>query len=286
MSVKIVTDSVADIPNSIAENLGITVIPLNVHFGNETLRDGIDLAPDQFYRRLVESKRFPTTTVPPRKVYTEVYKLLAEEGDGIVVIAFSGKLGAGYDIALEAKKLKQQRCRVEVIDSQLAVMAQGLVVIAAARAALAGADVDEIVAQVKRNIPRTDVRMVFDTLEYMQRGGRIGKARVFLSSMLRVNPILGLKNGEVYPFSREHSRAKAVDYLYKFADSYSGVDGLAIEDATTPDEADRLMQRVNSRWIDVNIIRSKVSAVPGSHVGPHVLAVAIMGDRLAQDSHS
>jgi DegV family protein with EDD domain len=284
MPVKIVTDSVSDIPTGIAENLGITVIPLNVHFGNETLRDGVDLKPEQFYQKLVEDKRFPTTTVPPVSAYAEVYEMLAREADGIVVIAFSRKLGAGYDIALEAEKLKQQRCRVEVIDSQSAVMAQGLIVIAAARAAMAGAGIDEIVAQVKKNISRTDVRMVFDTLEYMKRGGRIGKARVFLSSVLRVNPILGLKDGEVYPFSREHSRVKAIDYLYKFAASYSHVEGLAIEDATTPEEADRLMQRVNSKWTDTNIIRSKVSAVPGCHVGPHVLAVAVMGDRLAQDS--
>jgi DegV family protein with EDD domain len=285
MPVKIVTDSVSDIPTGIAENLGITVIPLNVHFGRETLRDGIDLTAEQFYQRLAEGKLFPTTTVPPVSVYVDVYEMLAKEADGIVVIAFSRKLGAGYDIALEAKQLKQQRCRVEVIDSQWAVMAQGLIVIAAARAAMAGASVNEIVAQVKRNILRTDVRMVFDTLEYMKRGGRIGKARVFLSSVLRVNPILGLKDGEVYPFSREHSRVKAVDYLYKFAAGYSHVDGLAVEDATTPEEAERLAQRMGSRLTDINIIRSKVSAVPGCHVGPHVLAVAVMGERLAEDSH-
>jgi DegV family protein with EDD domain len=284
MTIKIVTDSVSDIPSGIAESLGITVIPLNVHFGGETIRDGIDQSAEQFYSRLAESKVFPKTTVPPVSVYTNTYDMLAQEADGIVVIAFSRKLGAGYDIALEAKGLMKRQCRVEVIDSQLAVMAQGLIVIAAARVARTGASLDEVVTRVKRNIRRADVRMVFDTLEYMKRGGRIGKAQVFLSSMIKVNPILGIKDGEVYPFAREQSRVKSIDYLYKFAAGFHHVDGIAVEDATTPEEADKLAQRLSNRFPDVNILRAKVGAVAGAHTGTHVLAVAVLGDRAENDT--
>jgi DegV family protein with EDD domain len=279
MAVKIITDSLGDIPSEVAKELGITIIPLNVHFGTQTFRDGIDLNAEQFYERLVGSKIFPTTTVPHLSVIVNIYGKLAEETDEMAVITFSHKLGAGYAAALEAKGLMKRKCRLEVIDSEWAVMAQGLIVMAAAKAARAGANLDEVVKLTRRNIPRADVRMAFDTLEYLNRGGRIGKAQAFLSSVLRVNPVLGIRDGEVYPFTREHSRTKAIDYLYHFASSFSRIEGMAIEDATTPEEADELAKRLGSKFPAEIIYRTKVSPVVGAHVGPHVLAVSVLGDR-------
>jgi DegV family protein with EDD domain len=279
MTVKIVTDSVGDIPPEVARELGITVIPLNVHFGSDTFRDGIDLTTEQFYNMLAHSQVFPTTTVPPLSVFVAAYDKLAEETGEIAVITFSKNLGAGYDSALQAKELMKRKCWVEVIDSKLATMAQGFVVMAAAKAAQAEAGLGEVVEVVRQNIPRADVRMVFDTLEYLKRGGRIGKAQVFLGTVLNVNPVLGLREGETYPFARERSRAKAIDYLYKFAMSYSDIEEMAVEDATTPDEADELVERLSSKFPKERIYRSKVSPVVGAHVGPHVLAVAVLGGR-------
>jgi DegV family protein with EDD domain len=279
MSVKIVSESLADIPSEVAKKLRITIVPLNVHFGSETFRDGIDLTTDQFYERLVDSKIFPTTTVPPLSVFVNTYDKLAKETDEILVITFSHKLGAGYNTALEAKGLMKRECRVEVIDSGWATMAEGLIVMAAAKAAQAGAGLDEVVSLTRRNIPRVDVRMVFDTLEYLSRGGRIGKAQAFLSSVLKVHPVLGIRGGEVYPFAREHSRTRAIDYLYNFATSFSRIEGMAVEDATTPDEADELAKRLGSKFPKVLIYRAKVSPVVGAHVGPHALAVSVLGDR-------
>jgi DegV family protein with EDD domain len=279
MVVKIITDSLGDIPSGVAGEMGITVIPLNVHFGSQTFRDGVDLTAEQFYDKLVHSKVFPTTTVPPPAVFVSAYDKLAEETDGIAVITFSRKLGASYDTALEAKGLMKQRCRVEVIDSRLAVMAQGLIVMAAAKAAKDGAKLDEVVSLTRNNIPRADVRMVFDTLEYLRKGGRIGKARTFLSSVLRVNPVLGIRGGEVYPFAREHSRTRAIDYLYQFAAGFSKIEGMAIEDATTPDEADELAKLIGAKFPDETIYRTKFGSVVGSHVGPRVLAVSVLGDK-------
>jgi DegV family protein with EDD domain len=279
MAVKIITDSLGDIPSEVAKELGITIVPLNVHFGSQTFRDGIDLTAERFYDKLVQSKVFPTTTVPPLSAFVNTFDKLAEEAKEIVVITFSHKLGASYAAALEAKGLMKRKCRVEVIDSGWVAMAQGLIVIAAAKAARGGANIDKVVSLTRRNIPRADVRMVFDTLEYLSRGGRIGKAHTFLSSVLRVNPVLGIKDGEVYPFAREHSRTKAIDYLYHFATSFSRIEGMAVEDATTPGEADELAKRLSAKFPKETIYRTKVSPVVGVHVGPHVLAVSVLGDR-------
>jgi DegV family protein with EDD domain len=279
MVVKIVTDSVGGIPSAVAEELGITVIPLNVHFGSETYRDGIDLTTEQFYAKLAQSKVFPKTTVPPLSVFVDAYDRLAEETGEIAVITFSQKLGASYDSAQQAKELMKRKCRVEVIDSKWATMAQGFIVMAAARAAKDGAKIDQVVDLVRLNSRRADIRVAFDTLEYLKRGGRIGKAQVFLGTVLNVHPVLGMRDGEVYPFTRERSRAKAIDYLYHFAMSYSRIEGIAVEDATTPDEADELARRLGTKFPKERIYRAKVSPVVGAHVGPHVLGVAVLGDR-------
>ncbi len=279
MTVKIVTDSLGDIPSEVAEELGIAVIPLNVLFGEGVYRDGVDLTTDEFYDKLIHSKILPTTKIPSLDVFVQTYDRLAEETDEIAVIANSHKLSATYEAMLQAIGLMKRKCRVEVVDSLWAVMAQGLIVIAAAKAAQAGASLDEVVALARKNIPRVDVRMAFDTLDYLEEGGRIGKARAFAGSKLKVTPILGIKDGEVFPFAREHSRARAIDYLYDFAASFSHIDEMAVEHATTPDEADGLVKRLSAKFPKERIYRSRVSPVIGVHVGPRILGVAVLGDK-------
>jgi len=189
MTIRVVTDSLADIPSDIVKELGITVIPIYVRFGTETYRDGIDLTTEQFYDKLRHSKTLPATTAPPLGDFVEVYDKLSEETDEILVITVSHKFSATYETAQRAAGLMKRKCRVEVIDSLLAIMAQGLVVITAAKLAQAGANFDEVVKLTRSNMGRADVRMAFDTLEYLKRGGRIGRARAFLGSVLKVNPI-------------------------------------------------------------------------------------------------
>ena len=121
--------------------------------------------------------------------------------------------------------------------------------------------------------------MAFDTLEYLKRGGRIGAAQAFLGSILKLNPVLCLKDGEVFPLSRERSRSKAIESLYNFVLSYSNIEAIAVEDATTPDEADALAKRLKAKFPDKPIYRSKVGAVIGAHVGPSVIAVSVLGDK-------
>ncbi len=279
MTVKIVTDSLGDIPSDVVKELGITTIPITVIFGTETYRDGIDLTTEQFYDKLVKTKTFPTTAVPPLGDFVRIYDKLAEETDEILVITVCRKLSGTPEAALQAVKLMKKKCRVEVIDSQWIVMAEGLIVISAAKAAKAGANFDEVVKIAQNNIRRVDVRMAFDTLEYLQKGGRIGRAKAFLGSLLKVHPVLTLKEGEVHPVKQERSRARALDHLYNFATSFSNIEELAVEDATTPDEADRLVERLRSKLPKERIYRTKISPVIGAHVGPHVVGVSVLGDR-------
>ena len=279
MTVKIVTDSVADLPSQVAQELGITVVPLSVRFGTEVYRDGIDLTAEQFYERLAHSKTLPVTSTPSPGTFAEAYDKLAEETDEILVITLSSKLSATYEVALQSIGLMKRKCRVEVVDSQWVVMAQGFIVIAAARAAQAGASLDEVLDIAHRNISRVDFRGAFDTLEYLERGGRIGKAQAFLGSMLKVNPIITFKDGVVHPAGRTRSRAKAIDHLYNFAMSYSHIEEMAVEYATTLDEAEMLVERLSSIFPRERIYRSKTSPVVGTHTGPRTLLVSVLGDR-------
>ena len=279
MTVKIVTDSVCDLPPKIANELGITVIPLNVRFGTEVYRDGIDLTAEQFYDKLKHSKTLPVTSVPSPAAFAETYDKLAEETDEILVITLTSKLSGTYQVALQSVGLMKRKCRVEVIDSQWAVMAQGFIVITAARAAQAGASFDEVLAIAHRNISRVDMRAAFDTLEYLQRGGRIGKAQSLIGSILRINPIIGMRDGEVCPFGRERSRAKAIDHLCNFARSFSNIEGLAVEYAVNRDEAEKVVEQLGSKFSKERIYRSRASPVIGTHTGPGLLVVTVLGDR-------
>jgi DegV family protein with EDD domain len=278
MTVKIITDSTSDLPDEVAQELGITVIPLYVHFGSEAYRDGVDLTTDQFYPKMVSSKVIPTTSVPAPADFAKEYDRLAKESDGILVLTISRKLSATYDSAKQGLDERKSKCPIELLDSRLSLMGLGLIAIAAAKAANKGASLKEMLALTKDNIPRLDMRIAFDTLEYLRRGGRIGKAQAFFGSLLKVNPILTIKDGEVYPAARERSRAKAIDYLVSFAEGYAHIEEMAIEDATTPDEADSLVERLGAKFPKDNIYRSKVSPVIGAHVGPRVLSVMVLGE--------
>jgi DegV family protein with EDD domain len=278
-NVAIVTDSVADLPPQVAEELGITVVPLVVRFGTDVYRDGIDLSPDQFYERLKTSKALPATSVPTPVAYADVYDKLAEKTNEIVVISLTSRLSATYQVALQAVGLMKKKARVEVVDSEWAIMAEGFIAIAAARAAQSGASLDAVVDVARRTIQRVAIYAAFDTLEYLERGGRIGKAQAFLGSLLKVNPIICLKDGEVYPLARERSRTKAIDRLYNLATSFGKIEALAVEYAIDLDEANRLVQRLHSKYPQVPIYISRASPVIGTHTGPGLIVVSVLGDR-------
>ncbi|MBM4446113.1 MAG: DegV family protein [Chloroflexi bacterium] len=276
MAVKVVTDSTSDLTPETADELGITVVPLNVHFGTEAYRDGIDLTTEDFYLKLSHCRDLPTTSAPAPGTFAEVYDKLAKETDEILAITISSKLSATYKAAIDGKELRKSKARLEIIDSLSAIAGLGLIVISAAKAAKAGASFDEVIDAVCSSMNRVDFRMAFDTLEYLRRGGRIGTAQAFLGSALKVNPILTIRGGLTEGVARVRCRAKAIDYLCNFAMSFPDIEEIAIEDATTPEEAEILAERLCFRFVTERIYWMKVSPVIGTHVGPHVLGVGVL----------
>ncbi len=276
MTVKIVTDSLSDITVNIAQPLGITIVPLTVFFGRESFIDRVTITTDEFYRRLVKGTIWPTTTQPPPAAFVDVYNKLAEETDEILVVTLSTKLSGTYQSALNAKGLVQKKCRIEVIDSQAVAMGLGLIVIAASKAVQAGAKLDEVANLVRKAIPRSHLIAYFDTLKYLAKGGRIGKAQGFVGSILSVKPILVVKEGEMAPLTRVRSLAAGMDYLYNFVAGFPNIEEVAVEHATTPDEADRLIERLSSLFPKERIYRSTISPVVGTYAGPGAMAVTVL----------
>jgi DegV family protein with EDD domain len=279
MPVKIVTDSVSDIPPHVVQELGITVIPVLVRFGEEVYRDGIDMTTDQFYERLVHSKFLPATSVPAPAIFAETYDRVAEETDEILVITLTSRLSGIHDVALQSVGLMKRKCRVEVVDSQWAVMPQGFVVMKAARVAQDGASFEEVLDIAHRNISRVDMRASLNTLEYLKKGGRIGRAQALLGAMLNVKPIITLKDGIVEPAGRVRSRAKAMDLLYEFAAGYSHIEEMAVEAAACPEDSDALVERLGNIFPKERIYRSGTTPVIGTYTGPGLLLVAVLGDK-------
>jgi len=274
--VRIVTDSTSDLTGEIAKALDITVVPLYVNFGDESYQDNVDLTTDEFYRKLASSAILPTTSSPSPGNFADVYDRLAEETDEILAITISSKLSASYKAAVDGARLRKRQCRVEIIDSLSAIVGLGLIVISAAKAARAGLNLDEVIRITQSNIRRVEFRIAFDTLEYLRRGGRIGAAQAFLGSMLKVNPILTIRDGITEGVARLRSRARAMDYLYDFAMSFADVAEIAIEDANTPEDVDDLVDRLSVRFPREHIYKMKVSPVIGTHVGPRVIGLGLL----------
>jgi DegV family protein with EDD domain len=274
--VKVVTDSCSDISSQLAEELGITVVPLYVQFGDEVYRDNVDLSTEEFYHKLETSKVHPTTSTATPADFAELFNRLAEETNEILTITLSSKFSATYAAALQAKTMVEKDCQIEVIDSMTGAGAQMLLVILAAQMARAGDNLAQIADRVRRTIPRVQVRVSFDTLEYLRRGGRIGKVQAFLGGLLKFNPIVGIKDGATFPIARPRNRTQAMDFLVDFVKGFSEIESVAIEDATTPDNLETLVERIKDIVPPERIHRSRVSPVIGTHVGPHVLFVAVL----------
>ena len=276
MTVKIVTDSLSDITGDLAQELGITVVPLTVLFGHESFLDRITITTDEFYRRLVHGDVWPTTTQPSPGDFVDVYQKLAKETDEILVITLSSKLSGTYQSAKQAESMFEGKCRIEVIDSEKVAMSLGVIVIAVAKAAQAGAKFDELADMVRKSMPRSHLVAYFDTLKYLAKGGRIGKAQGMLGAMLSIKPILTIKDGEMSPLTKLRSRAAGMDYLCNCVAGFSEIDELAVEYATTPEDADTLVERLRSIYPG-RIYTAALSPVVGTYAGPGALAVSVLG---------
>jgi DegV family protein with EDD domain len=275
MPVKIVTDSTADLPSQLAKEMGITVVPVYVRFGEEVYLDGVDMSEDEFYRRLEKTTVHPSTVQPGPQDFLEVYRKLSPKADGIVSIHVSAKLSGTCNSALMAKDMLDTKCPVEVVDSEMTTMGLGLLAIAAATMAKKGESIDKIVKEVKKTIPKIHLLCLFDTLKYLLLGGRIGKAKALLGSILNVKPMITLKDGEVVPAGQVRTRAKGIDKLLEFGQNAKKIQDLAVVHSTTPDEAKHLAKRLGPVFDQKRIRMSRVGPALGVHVGPGALMVVV-----------
>ena len=273
--VKIVTDSTSDIPAPIAEALGITIVPAYVLFGDNAYRDRVDISEDELYQRMVEGSVHPTTSTPSPGEFTEVFNRLAEENNEIVSIVVTSKKSALYESALLGKEAVNKKCRIEVIDSLSVSMGLGLLTIAAAKAARAGGSIEEVVKVVRQAIPKTHVLATLDTPKYALKGGRMGKAALALGAMLRVKPMLTIREGDIVPAGLTRTRGKSVERLYEFIKKHLPIEDLAIVHSTTPREAQSLAERVKSLIPRKQPLIARLGPALGVHTGPGALGVAL-----------
>jgi DegV family protein with EDD domain len=277
LTVRIVTDSLSDLTNELIGKLDITLVPLTVLFGHETYLDRVTISTDEFYHRLVHGDVWPTSTQPSPQDFANTYDKLAEKTNEILVISFSSKLSGTYQSAMAGKSLmKARKCRVEVIDTLTVAMGFGMVVLAAAKEAQKGANLDKLVDFTTKALKRSHIIIYFDTLKYLAKGGRIGKAQGLLGSVLSIKPILNVKEGEMSPVTRVRSSAAGIAYLNNFIMSFKNIEAIGVEHTTSPESADELAKLFSTADPKVPIFRSTVSPVLGVYGGPNALAVTVL----------
>ncbi len=279
MTVKIVTDSCSDIPQEEAKQLGITVVPAYLRFGDEVYRDGVDMDSHEFYRKLVTSAVHPSTAAPSPGDFAKVYEEAAQETDQIVSIHVTSKHSATYDAAMVGKEIaKKKGCRIEVIDSKGVTMWQGLVAIAAAKDAEAGYSLNLVVDRVREAIRQMRALAILDTVIYVVKGGRLGKAASAISaieSLLHVKLLLTLRDGELRPAGLVRTRKKGIDRLLEFIRSASHIEDLAIVYSTTSDDAQTLAEYICLLFPNIVPRIVRLGPALGVHAGPGALVTVL-----------
>ncbi len=263
----IVTDSTADIPSALAKALDIHVIPLLVNFGSESFADGVEITNDQFYRKLTESNDLPTTSQPSVGAFEELYRSLGGPDQPIISIHIAAQLSGTIRSAQQAKELLPDY-DIRVIDSESTTMSLGWAVIIAARAAKAGKSPDEIVALTESVVKRTRLLAGLDTLRFLEKGGRIGKTRALLGTLLSVKPIINVLEGEVRPFEQVRTKKKVIARIAEVAKDLAPFDELCVLYSRNEDEARAFLEQLSSIHPREKIMMAEIGAVVGTHIGP------------------
>jgi len=272
-NVKIVTDSLADIPPAIQKELDITSIPCIVRFGDQEFRDRVDLMSSEFYRRMASSPVIPATSQPATGVFEQVYRALAESTDQILAIHTVASLSGIFNASrLAAESI--QNVRIELIDSKQVTMALGWLVILAARAAKEGRALDEIKQIVQDAAQRVHIIAMLDSLEFAQRGGRLGKGKALVGTLLRVKPLLSVVNGEIVPVENVRTQRRALERLVEIALASGPIQELSVIHAEAPQHAQQLQNVLAQTFPKEQIVMSEAGPVLGTHVGPGAVGIA------------
>lgn len=272
-NIRIVTDSSADLPQPVADALDITVVPLYIHFGEDTYREGIDITHEEFYRRMeAEAPNLPKTSAPSPADFMKVYQEILDEGDDIISIHVSAAFSTTYNNArLAAQELAPDR--ITVIDSRNVSMCLGWVCIAAAEAAMRGDDREEIIEIVLDMLPRLRIPSFLETLEYVRYGGRIGSAEAFLGTVLDVKPILAIEDGKVVPLEKVRTRGRALERLAAMARELAPFEDIAVMHTRAPEMAEKLADMLADVHPRQNILIAQTGVAMGGHVGPGAVGI-------------
>lgn len=278
----IVTDSTSYIPSEVVQKHGITVAPQVLIWDNQTYRDGIDIQPTEFYSRLKTAKVMPSTSQVSPATMQEIFQGLVDKGMPVLGIFISSKLSGTLQSAIQAKDMMGSAGeKVTLVDSQSTAMGLGFQAIAAARAAEAGASIEETAALASSAHERTGVFFAVATLEFLHRGGRIGGAQRFIGSALNLKPILAVKDGKVEGIERIRTKSKAHERVLELvAEQVKGKSNirLATLHANSADDAKNLLDRAVAELSPVETLFTEVSPVVGTHAGPGTVGLAYMFD--------
>jgi len=272
-TVQVVTDSLADIPPAVLRELGITVVPCIVRFGHAEYRDRVDLSPSEFYRKLTTASVLPTTAAPSCGVFEEIFRRLAERTDQILAIHAIASLTGIYN-ASRIAATEFPGVHIQVIDSKQVSMALGWLAILAARAAQAGNSIGEIKRLVEDAIDRVHIVAMLDTLEYAQRGGRLGKGAALVGGLLSIKPLLSAAHGEIIPVGSARTHRRALERLIELVVESGTVQELAVVHANAPESAEQLRQMLGEIYPDKRILLSETGPVLGTHTGPGAVGIA------------
>jgi DegV family protein with EDD domain len=276
--VAIVTDSSTYLPKDLAEDLGLRVVPLTLHWGDESYRDGVDIQAEEFYQKLITSKSIPTTSQPPVNVFEQLFEKLLDEDYAVFAMLISSGISGTVESALQAQK-NFPDAPLEVMDSQLVSMALGFLVLRVARAAKDGASLEECVALANETYPKIGVYFSVDTLKYLAKGGRINTASRLLGSALDIKPIMEIRGGKIELLESVRSRRKSMQRMLEMVDrDIAGREPVRISTfhAAAEDDCERLMQEAIARFYPIETITTYVSPVIGTHTGPGTLSIAYM----------
>lgn len=274
--IAIVTDSCASIPEQLIESLNIHWVPYYIHRGSEVLRDLVTVKPKTFYHWMAQATELPTTASPGPGDYLTIYeKLVEEQGiEEIVSIHMTSKGSGAYQAAVAAKSMAKEmfpNLRIEVIDTLNVSMCHGWMVIEAARAALSGATIENVMALVNKMIPKTRMIQTADTLKYLYMGGRIGKAKHLVGTLLNIKPLISMENGVIVSLGQARSRNRAYQMMVDKVEAAVGSMGrikIAYVHAIALEEVEKIKAMVEKRLTTVESIITELSPALGVHTGP------------------
>jgi len=275
--IKFVTDSTAYLSKETIRKHDIRIVPLYVHFGETAFREGVDLSNGEFFERLKAAPVLPTTSQPSAGEFYEVFKELTDEGHEIITLTISSKLSGTWNSAMAAKEMLPD-AGISVIDSLSTSVGLQLMIEDAINAASNGATRQEIVDRIEQIKKNMKFLFVVDTLEYLAKGGRIGNAKAFLGTLLKVKPILILQDGAIEPCEQVRSKRKALVRMLDLVEEHLGGQGpqarVAITNALVTDEAQALAHELSERLCCAEPSIADIGPVIGTHTGPGVIGVA------------